>query len=221
MVSFIHAIVGALVAAGALATPTKAYPAALGKRVYTNIRGENNGFFFSFWTIGEYGNVTYTNGTAGSYSTTWSDVDGFTTGKGWRVAKPRNITFSASVKAIAREWYISVYTSTPKGETYIMENHSEYNPCSAPLATAKGTLHSDGSDYEVCEVDRGADFLQNWSIRKDKRFNGTVTTANHYNYFAAQGMVHNPIEDADYQIFATESFLHGSGSANVTVSEAI
>jgi endo-1,4-beta-xylanase len=81
-----------------------------------------------------------------------------------------------------------------------------------------GTLNSDGSDYQVCLVDRGNNYLQNWSVRQNKRSSGTVTTANHYNYYQAHGMTHNPLSAAAYQIVSTEGF-GSSGSASITVSE--
>ena len=81
-----------------------------------------------------------------------------------------------------------------------------------------GTLNSDGSDYQVCLVDRGNNYLQNWSVRKNKRSSGTVTTANHYNYYASHGMTHNPLSAAAYQIVSTEGY-GSSGSATITVSE--
>lgn len=82
-----------------------------------------------------------------------------------------------------------------------------------------GTLNSDGSDYQVCLVDRGNNYLQNWSVRKNKRSSGTVTTANHYNYYQSHGMTHNPLSAASYQIVSTEGY-GSSGSASITVSEA-
>ena len=82
-----------------------------------------------------------------------------------------------------------------------------------------GSLNSDGSEYQVCLVNRGNNYLQNWSIRQNKRSSGTVTTANHYNYYQSQGMTHNPLSSAAYQIVSTEGF-GSSGSADITVSEA-
>ncbi|KAM3070536.1 hypothetical protein ACMFMF_007990 [Clarireedia jacksonii] len=80
-----------------------------------------------------------------------------------------------------------------------------------------GTLYSDGSDYQVCLVDRGNNYLQNWSVCKNKRTSGTVTMANYYNYYQSQGMTDNPLSAAAYQIVSME-YCGSSGSVSITVS---
>ncbi|KAH7336667.1 putative endo-1,4-beta-xylanase A precursor [Rhexocercosporidium sp. MPI-PUGE-AT-0058] len=216
MVSFTTAFVGAAVVAGVLANPIEVIPTELSRRNTPNGQGTNNGYFYQFWDDGSKGNTVYTNGDAGSYSVTWNNVGDFTAGKGWSKATPRTIKFSGNISSTGGNFYLAVYTWSSKGENYILENSSSYNPCSA--GTNKGTLNSDGSDYQVCLVDRGNGYLQNWSVRKNKRSSGTVTTANHYNYYQSKGMTHNPLSAAAYQIVSTEAF-GGSGKATITVSE--
>lgn len=216
MFSFTTAFVAATVAVGVLASPAAA-PAALTKRNTPNSSGTNNGYFYQFWDDGSSGTTTYTNGAAGEYSVNWQNVGDFTAGKGWSQAEPRTINFSGSVNC-AGNFYLAVYTWSQQGENYILEDYGNYNPCS--VGTSKGTLYSDGSEYQVCLVDRGNNYLQNWSVRQNKRSSGTVTTANHYNYYQSQGMTHNPLSSAAYQIVSTEGF-GSSGSADITVSEAI
>ncbi|KAJ5896870.1 uncharacterized protein N7473_006269 [Penicillium subrubescens] len=215
MFSFTTALVAATVAAGVLASPAAA-PAPLTKRNTPNSSGTNNGYYYQFWDDGSSGTTTYTNGPGGEYSVNWQNVGDFTAGKGWSQAQPRTINFSGSINS-GGNFYLAVYTWSTQGENYILENYGSYNPCSD--GTSKGTLNSDGSDYQVCLVDRGNNYLQNWSVRKNKRSSGTVTTANHYNYYQSQGMTHNPLSSAAYQIVSTEGF-GSSGSADITVSEA-
>lgn len=215
MFSFTTAFVAAVVAVGVLAGPAGA-PAALAKRNSPNSSGTNNGYYYQFWDDGTSGTTTYTNGAAGAYSVTWSNVGDFTAGKGWSQAQPRTINFSGTVNC-AGNFYLAVYTWSGQGENYILEDYGNYNPCSD--GTSKGSLYSDGSEYQVCLVDRGNNYLQNWSVRQNKRSSGTVTTANHYNYYQSQGMTHNPLSSAAYQIVSTEAF-GSSGSASITVSEA-
>ncbi|KAL2065918.1 hypothetical protein VTL71DRAFT_3588 [Oculimacula yallundae] len=218
MVSFTTVFVAAAVAAGAFANPTGITPTELAKRNSPNAQGTSNGFFYQFWDDGTSGNTVYSNGAAGSYSVNWSNVGDFTAGKGWSKATARKIKFSGNVKSTAGQFYLAVYTWSQQGENYILENYGSYNPCSA--GTQMGTLNSDGSDYQVCLVNRGNNYIQNWSVRKNKRSSGTVTTANHYNYYQSKGMTHNPLSAAGYQIVSTEAFGKGSGSASITVSEA-
>ncbi|KAM3070509.1 hypothetical protein ACMFMG_010330 [Clarireedia jacksonii] len=90
-----------------------------------------------------------------------------------------------------------------------------YNQCSD--GKSHGTLYSDGSDYQVCLVDRGNNYLQNWSVCKNKRTSGTVTMANYYNYYQSQGMTDNPLSAAAYQIVSME-YCGSSGSVSITVS---
>jgi endo-1,4-beta-xylanase len=107
-----------------------------------------------------------------------------------------------------------VYTWSGIGETYILENFGPYNPCSQ--GTHIGTLNSDGGTYDVCHVSRSATYQQFWSVRQSKRSSGTVTTANHYNYYNAHGLSFNPATNATYQIVSTEGF-GSQGSASITV----
>ncbi|PCG88642.1 Glycoside hydrolase, family 11 [Penicillium occitanis (nom. inval.)] len=211
MFSFTTAFIAASVAAGVLASPVAA-PAELTKRTYES--GTNNGYYYTYWNDDSSGSASYTNGAAGKYSVSWSDVGDFTSGKGWSSATDRTITFSGSISCDGN-FYLSIYTWWSEGENYILEDYGSYNPCSD--GTSYGSLYSDGSEYEVCLVDRGNGFLQNWSVRANKRSSGTVTTENHYNYYTSKGLTHNPISSAAYQIVSTEAF-GSSGSATITVS---
>ncbi|KAI8622895.1 putative endo-1,4-beta-xylanase A precursor [Xylariaceae sp. FL1651] len=214
MFSFITASVAAALAAAVVATPT-APPSELFRRNSPNAQGTSGGYFYQFWDDGSSGNTVYTNGAGGEYSVTWSNVGDFTAGKGWKQATNRVINFSGNVQA-SGNFYLAVYTWSQQGENYILEDYGSYNPCSQ--GTNKGTLTSDGSQYQVCTVNRGNNYIQNWSVRQNKRSSGTVTTANHYNYYAAHGMTHNPLSAAAYQIVSTEGY-GSSGSATITVSE--
>ena len=50
--------------------------------------GTNNGYFYSFYNSGG-GNVTYNNGAAGLYTTSWTNCENFVAGKGWNPGSAR------------------------------------------------------------------------------------------------------------------------------------
>ncbi|KAK3679626.1 hypothetical protein LTR78_000001 [Recurvomyces mirabilis] len=205
MLSFIRVLIAATAAVGVLAAPIDdPVDIHLSRRSNTaNSKGTNNGYYYQFWDDGASGSTTYTNKGSGEYSVQWSNPNDFTAGKGWQQAQPRNITFTGTMN-VQGNFYLAVYTWSGQGENYILENYGTYNPCVKGKTVA--TINSDGSDYQVCLVDRGNNYLQNWSIRKNKRTSGTVTTANHYNAYAAHGLNHNPLSAAQYQIVSTEGF---------------
>ena len=201
---------GATLAAGALA------------QITTSETGENNGFYYSFWTDGA-SQVTYTNGDAGRYSVEWSgDAGNWVGGKGWSTGSDRAISFSGTYAPDGNS-YLAVYgwTTDPLIEYYIVENYGSYNPGSG--GSLQGTVESDGSTYDIYTSERvnapsiqgTATFTQFWSVRRDLRSEGTVTVGNHFDAWAAAGMT---LGTHDYQILASEGY-QSSGSVDMTVSE--
>ncbi|KAF3393585.1 Endo-1,4-beta-xylanase A [Talaromyces pinophilus] len=171
---------------------------------------------------GNLGDFTY-NESAGTYSMYWEDgVNGdFVVGLGWSTGAARSITYSANYNAANSGSYLSVYgwINSPQAEYYIVENYGNYNPCSG--AQSLGTLTSDGGTYQVCTDTRynqpsitgTSTFTQFFSVRQNKRSSGTVTTGNHFNFWAQHGFGNS----YNFQVMAVEAF-NGAGSATVTVS---
>ncbi|KAK5679010.1 hypothetical protein LTS10_008665 [Elasticomyces elasticus] len=160
--------------------------------------GTSGGYYYMFWTDGS-GDVTYTNGAGGQYSVEWSGNKGnWVAGKGWATGAARTITYSGDY--------------APSGT---------YNPSSA--ATKVGTVVTDGSTYDILSTTRTnqpsilgtSTFQQYWSVRRDKRSSGTVTTSAHFDAWAKLGL---KLGTFDYQIVATEGYM-SSGSATITVGE--
>jgi endo-1,4-beta-xylanase len=134
---------------------------------------------------------------------------------------PSSITYSATYSAANSGSYLAVYgwINSPQAEYYVVENYGNYNPCSG--AQQLGTLQSDGGTYTVCTDTRTnqpsitgtSTFKQYWSVRQSKRSSGTVTTSNHFNFWAKYGFGNS----YNFQVMAVEAFS-GNGHASVSVS---
>lgn len=192
------------------------------RAITSNTTGTNNGFYYSFWTQGG-GSASMDLGAAGNYSTTWSNIQNFTAGKGWATGSPnRNVSFSGSFNG-GSNGYLAVYgwTRSPLIEYYVVENYGSWTP---PGGNSLGTFTSDGGTYNIYQttrtqqpsIDGTQTFQQFWSVRTSKRSSGTVTFANHVNAWKNKGM--NLGSSWAYQIMETEGY-QSSGSSNITVSE--
>jgi len=194
--------------------------AALEHRSTPSGTGTNGGFFYSFWTDNQ-GQVTYTNGNAGSYSVQWSNVGNFVAGKGWNPGGVRNVTYSGTWNAANVNSYISLYgwTRNPLVEYYIVETYGSYNPGSA--AQKKGSITTDGGTYDILQttrtnqpsIDGTSTFQQYWSVRQQKRVGGTINVQAHFDAWSKYGQ---KLGSHNYQIIATEGY-QSSGSASMTV----
>ncbi|KAL5113159.1 hypothetical protein ACEQ8H_008976 [Pleosporales sp. CAS-2024a] len=228
MVAFSALLLALGSATAALGSPLNLYTdlqkrdaGALNTRSTPSGTGTNNGFFYSFWTDGQ-GQVTYTNGNAGSYSVQWSNVGNFVAGKGWNPGGVRNVTYSGTWNAASVNSYVSLYgwTRNPLIEYYIVETYGSYNPGSA--AQKKGTVTTDGSTYDILQttrtnqpsIDGTSTFQQFWSVRQQKRVGGTINVQAHFDAWSKLGQ---QLGTHNYQIIATEGY-QSSGSASMTVN---
>ncbi|CAI7645794.1 unnamed protein product [Penicillium pancosmium] len=172
---------------------------------------------------GNLGDFTYNEG-AGTYSMYWENgvSSDFVVGLGWTTGSSKSITYSASYSASGSGSYLAVYgwVNSPQAEYYIVEDYGSYNPCSS--ATSLGTVSSDGATYQVCTDTRTNEpsitgtstFTQYFSVRQSPRTSGTVTVANHFNFWAKHGFGNS---NFNYQVVAVEAWS-GAGSASVTIS---
>ncbi|KAG0648345.1 putative endo-1 [Hyphodiscus hymeniophilus] len=111
---------------------------------------------------------------------------------------------------------------TPRPSSYITESYGTYNPSSA--ATHLGTVTSDGGTYDILQTTRTNEpsilgtstFQQFWSVRQTHRVGGTVTTANHFNAWAALGL---KMGTFNYQILATEGYMSSGTATSKSILE--
>jgi endo-1,4-beta-xylanase len=212
-------VAAALVAASVMLPGTAS--AEADKTVTSNSTGTHNGFFYTFWEQASGGTMTL--GPAGNYSVTWNTAaQNIVVGKGWNPGSSHTVTYSGSWNC-GGNCYLALYgwTTNPLIEYYVVENYGNYNPSSG--ATRLGSVTTDGSTYDIYRTQRvnqpsiigTATFYQYWSVRQSKRTGGTITTANHFNAWAAAGLT---LGTHNYQVLATEGY-QSSGSSNITVAE--
>ena len=190
--------------------------------------GTHNGFFYSFWSEGG-GQATMTLGPAGNYTTSWTNIQNFTAGKGWRIgSRDKVICFEVTYNG-GSNGFLAVYgwTEGPLIEYYVVEDHGNWRP---PGNTSDietfGTVVSDGGTYDIYRsrrVDKpsivgNATFYQFWSVRRTKRSSGTVTFENHVKAWEATGLQLGTTWD--YQIMESEGY-GSTGSSNITVWECV
>lgn len=192
--------------------------------ISSNQTGTHNGYYWSFWTEGG-GTASMTLGAAGNYSTTWSSIQNFTAGKGWKTGtRDRVVCFEGTYNG-GTNGFLAVYgwTKDPLIEYYVVESHGQWDP---PGNTADiknvGSFFSDGDTYDVYQSQRvnkpsiigNATFYQFWSVRRTKRSSGTVTFKNHVDQWEKSGLKLGTTWD--YQIMETEGY-GSSGNSNITV----
>ena len=187
--------------------------------------GTNGGYYYSLWDD-DQGSVSWTLGSGGNYSVTWSNVNNFVGGKGWNPgSSSRSISYSANYNPNGNS-YLTVYGWTRNAliEYYVVESWGSWKPPGGSGSQGSATI--DGATYDLYRttrnnqpsIDGTATFDQFWSVRSSKKgtgnVSGTVNFGNHVSAWRNKGM--NLGSDHYYQLFATEGY-QSSGNANVTV----
>jgi len=194
--------------------------------------GTNGGYYFSWWNDGEGSFACMTMGAGGNYSTSWNTngapagKGNLVGGKGWPTGSyNRVIGYNAGAFNGGSNGYLCAYgwTQSPLIEYYIVDNYGDYTP--PGNQELRGTIESDGGTYNIYRTFRddkpsiesnSSDFFQYWSVRTQRRPNGTnatITFANHASAWASLGW---NLGNYNYQIMATEGF-QSVGNSNVTV----
>ncbi len=156
----------------------------------SNDTGTHDGFYFSFWK--DSGNASFTLYPAGRYTSQWNSG-----------------------------------TNKSAIEYYVIESYGSYNPASCSGGQDYGSFQSDGATYNVRRrqrvnqpsIEGTQTFYQYFSVRQPKKgfgnISGTITIANHFNYWASQGL---NLGNHDYMVLATKGY-QSTGSSDITVWE--
>jgi endo-1,4-beta-xylanase len=190
--------------------------------INSNQTGTDGGYYYSFWSNGQ-GSVTMTLDGSNGYGLSWSNVGDFTAGKGWNPGSSHTVCYTGSYSNSGGGGFgIYGWTKNPLVEYYIVDKPG--NSGSPGQGTQVGTVTSDGSSYTVwkhqqvgqpCITGNTCTFWQYISVRQQARTSGTITTKNHFDYWASKSM---SLGSHDYQILLAESW-NGSGSASAKISE--
>lgn len=183
-----------------------------------NGTGTSNGFFWSLYQEG--GTADLTNGSAGNFSITYSNVTDVVGGKGWNPGSARTIGYNIGVLSGSYD-FVGIYgwTTSPLIEYYVSEKGS------IPGAISFGTVSSDGHTYNCTkhqQVNKPSiigtatfwQYIDNWG-GSSTGSNRQVTMANHINNWKSKGG--QGFGTFNYQILALEAFSGKSGSINATV----
>ena len=180
--------------------------------------GTSGGFFWSLYYTG--GSASITQGSAGNFSSSYSNVGDVVVGKGYNPGsagtRGYNVGFvSGSYNTVG----IYGWTTSPLIEYYVIELGSNTN------GTRVNTVSSDGHTYTTYthqQVNQPSiqgtatfwQYLDNWG-GSSTGSNHTITMANHINNWKNAGG--HGFGSFNYEILSLEAFGNKSGSINATV----
>jgi len=218
MVQFSLLTAASLLVPGMLAAPA-AEPA-------NNLLARFDGNGFNSWSEGG-SNIRCVNGQGGSFTADWNSKGGFVCGKGWNGQGARTIKFSGTYNATG-PGYLAIYgwTRNPLIEYYIVESHADLAPNEPWTSKGEFTIDGEGT-YEIFtstrvnkpSIEGTRTFQQYWSVRKEKRVGGTVTTTKHFDAWKSKGL---NLGSYDSVIVAVEGYTAdggpgSSGSAKINI----
>jgi endo-1,4-beta-xylanase len=180
--------------------------------------GTSNGYFWSLYTEG--GSSGITQGSAGNFAISYSNVNDVVGGKGWNPGSARTIGYN--IGALSGSYnFVGIYgwTTSPLIEYYVAEKGS------ATGGTYINSISSDGHTYSFYKQQRvsapsiigTATFWQykdTWGGASTGQ-NGSVNMANHINNWRSHGG--QGFGSYNYQILALEAYSGKSGYINATV----
>jgi len=167
-----------------------------------------DGTFSCEWDKSKTGNVLFRTGKKFDQSRTHEEIGEF------------SLEYGCDYQPVGNS-YLSVYgwSVDPLVEFYILESFTTYNP-GTDGTTYKGSVTVDGDTYSIYEglrVDQPSikgtktTFPQYWSIRENKRTEGTVSISEHFKAWEEAGLELGNL----YEVALAVEGYHSSGTANV------
>ena len=195
--------------------------------ITSNKRGTIDGFEYEYWSQypADKGSMTLTGG--GTFECSWNGYNMlFRTGRKFDSTKSYKDYGTMTVDYAAEYTitkgdvsYLTVYgwTESPLVEFYVLESYASYKPGN----TYKGTIEVDGGTYEVWEATRvnqpsiqgTKTFQQYFSIRVDKRTEGTITLTDHFKAWEELGLKMN---GKLFEISLCAEGFNSAGSAKIS-----
>ncbi|MDR1692452.1 MAG: glycoside hydrolase family 11 protein [Oscillospiraceae bacterium] len=190
-----------------------------------NSMGSSEGYDYELWMDVGGGEGSMTLGAGGAYSCQWREAQNvlFRTGKKLGSEKTHGelgeIALDYGVEYFPNgNSYLCVYgwSEDPLVEFYIVESWGTWRP---PGAESLGTVEVDGGTYDVYETTRHQQpsiqgtqtFQQYWSVRTERKTEGTVSVSEHIRAWEQMGMTLGKM----YEVSLCVEGYQSSGGANV------
>ena len=165
----------------------------------------------------------------GKFSCSWSNINNalFRIGKKWDCTKTWQQLGSISVKYNVDyqpngNSYMCVYgwTRSPLIEYYIVDSWGSWRP---PGGQSRGTINVDDGTYDIYVTDRinqpsidgTSTFKQFWSVRTQKKTQGTISVDKHFSAWTSKNMQLGLMYEASLTIEGYQS----SGKATVNQND--
>lgn len=193
-----------------------------------NKRSTYDGFDYELWSQRSSDSISMTLTGGGNFKCDWDGENIlFRTGKKLGSAKTYEEYGSITIDYEAEHnitrgdvSYLCVYgwTEDPMIEFYVVENYGKYKPPGGK--GYKGTIEVDGGTYEVYVSTRVEQpsikgtktFEQYFSVRVDKRTEGTITVSDHFKAWEEMGL---DMSGKIYEVSLCVEGYNSSGNANI------
>lgn len=165
-----------------------------------NTIGEEDGYGYELWK--DEGDTTMTLTGDGTFTCAWSNINSalFRRGRKFDCTKTYkelgniSVDYEVDYEPVGNS-YLCLYgwTRDPLIEYYIVDSWGSWRP---PGGSPVGTVTVDGAEYDVYRtvreeqpsIDGTATFEQYWSVRREKRTEGTIDATAHFDAWESLGM---------------------------------